>query len=250
MAAAAALALGLFSDPIRAQSPGRPVYRVAPFAPADQRQFTPQQRALLEKLNRRDLDHLARLSEVIAPETWSADELDYSPLPRGWRWAAQFAKAIVVDEPSQVFGAYEAGRLVKWGPVSTGRAQSQTPAGFYHLTWRARQRRSSENDEWLLNWYFNFINERGISFHQFELPGRPASHACVRLLARDAKWLFDWGQQWRLNPDRQHVDETGTPVLILGAYDFKRPPPWLQLIWWQTPIDLPDAYLPASSGAK
>jgi hypothetical protein len=123
--------------------------------------------------------------------------------------------------------------------VSTGRAQSQTPAGFYHLTWRARQRRSSENDEWLLNWYFNFINERGISFHEFELPGRPASHACVRLLARDAKWLFDWGQQWRLNPDRLHVDETGTPVMILGAYDFKHPPQWVQLTWWAKPIELP-----------
>jgi hypothetical protein len=215
------------------------VFRVVPFGPADRRQFTPQQRALLEKLNRRDLEHLARLPEVIAPDTWTGDELDYSPLPHEWSWAAQFGKVIVVDEPSQVFGAYEAGHLVKWGPVSTGRVQSQTPAGSYHLTWRARQRRSSENDEWLLNWYFNFINERGISFHEFELPGRPASHACVRLLARDAKWLFDWGQQWRLNADKQHVDEPGTPVLILGAYDFKQPPPWLVLSWWEKPLELP-----------
>jgi hypothetical protein len=239
MAAVVTLGLGLFSHPAWAQSPSRPVFRVVPFGPADRRQFTPQQRALLEKLNRRDLEHLARLPEVIAPDTWTGDELDYSPLPHEWSWAAQFGKVIVVDEPSQVFGAYEAGHLVKWGPVSTGRVQSQTPAGSYHLTWRARQRRSSENDEWLLNWYFNFINERGISFHEFELPGRPASHACVRLLARDAKWLFDWGQQWRLNADKQHVDEPGTPVLILGAYDFKQPPPWLVLSWWEKPLELP-----------
>jgi hypothetical protein len=239
VAAAAGLGLVLCSLPARAQSAGQPVYRIAPFSPADRRQFTPEQRALLEKLNRRDAEHLARLSEVIVPETWTGDELDYSPLPREWRGAAQFAKAIVVDGRSQVFGAYEAGHLVRWGPVSTGRVQSQTPPGFYHLTWRARQRRSTENDEWLLNWYFNFINERGISFHEFELPGRPASHACVRLLARDAKWLFEWGQQWRLNPDKLHVDEPGTPVLILGVYDFRQPPPWLQLAWWQQPIELP-----------
>ena len=40
--------------------------------------------------------------------------------------------------------------------------------------------------EWQLNWYFNFHNFRGLAFHEFDLPGVPASHACVRLLARDA----------------------------------------------------------------
>ncbi len=46
-------------------------------------------------------------------------------------------------------------------------------------------------------------------------------------------------QQWRLNPDKQHVDEIGTPVLIRGVYDFKQPPPWLQLASWEKTIELP-----------
>ena len=210
-----------------------------PFGAADQRQLTPQQRALLEKLNRRDAEHLARLSEVIAPDVWSDDALVYSPLPQEWAFAQAHPKLIVVDVPAQVFGAYEAGRLVRWGPVSTGRLQSQTPAGAYALTWRAKRRRSTENNEWMLNWYFNFINSRGISFHEFELPGRPASHACVRLLARDAKWIYEWGREWKLNADKVHVDEPGSTVVILGVYDFKKPPPWLTLDWWTTPIALP-----------
>jgi len=242
-AAAATAALAAFLPVVTARfvrAAGRTLsYRIEPFAPADQKLLTAAQLAILEKLNRRDLEHLARLDHVIAPESWLDDELEYSPLPRTWPWAGEFPKALVVHQPSQVFGAYESGRLVRWGPVSTGRKESPTPAGLFHLTWRAKSRRSAENDEWVLKWYFNFVNERGVSFHQFELPGRPASHACVRLLARDAKWIYDWGEQWQLNPDKRRVDHEGTPVLIVGTYDFVHPAPWLTLDWWQTPIDLP-----------
>jgi len=55
--------------------------------------------------------------------------------------------------------------------VSTGRRETPTPDGAFHLTWRARSRRSTDNEDWLLEWYFNFVNERGVSFHLFDLPG-------------------------------------------------------------------------------
>jgi hypothetical protein len=74
--------------------------------------------------------------------------------------------------------------------------------------------------------YFNFDNDRGLAFHQFALPGRPASHACVRLLERDARWLYDWGRGWTLDAREQNVVAPGTPVVISGAYDFTRRPPW------------------------
>jgi hypothetical protein len=80
-------------------------------------------------------------------------------------------------------------------------------------------------------WYFNFHNTRGLSFHQYALPGRPASHACIRLLERDARWLFDWGEQWRLNDRGWTVLEQGTPVLILNCYNFDQPPPWRDTAW-------------------
>ena len=53
-------------------------------------------------------------------------------------------------------------------------------------TWRSRSRVSTDNDQWLLEWYFNFINSRGISFHQFDLPGVAASHALVLVNHGDA----------------------------------------------------------------
>jgi hypothetical protein len=227
------------------QAPSAPAptlhsYRLEASSAERQRRLAEPELALLEKLNRRDRAHLSRLTEVVVPDVWTDAELAYSPLPDHWSWAATRPKALVVHQPMQVFGAYESGRLVQWGPVSTGRAETPTPSGLFHLTWKAKSRRSTDNAEWILNWYFNFINSRGVSFHEFELPGRPASHACVRLLQRDAQWLYGWGEQWQLSADQREVVTPGTPVAILGVYDFRRPAPWLSLDAWSARIVLPD----------
>lgn len=203
-----------------------------PKTPVELRQqFTAPQISLLEKLNRRDVEHLLRaepaIPGLVVPETWGDDELAFGPMPAASEWAAPHAKAIVVHQPMQVFGAYENGQLVRWGPVSTGRKETPTPAGEYNLTWRSRKRRSTDNEAWVLEWYFNFVNERGVSFHQFDLPGYPASHACVRMLQRDAMWLYGWGEQWTLDPeDKRKIVTPGSAVLIAGVYDYKAPAPW------------------------
>lgn len=201
--------------------------------------FTADQLALLEKLNRRDVAHLRRLTTVIVPERWEGSELDYSPLPRQWAEAAHLPRIIIVDQPMQVFGAYEAGVLVRWGPVSTGRKETPTPAGSFNLTWKSKSRISTDNDQWKLKWYFNFINSRGVSFHEFDLPGSAASHACVRLLPRDAEWLYGWGEQWRLTKDGRAVEIPGTPVIVQGVVDFTRPSPWTDPAYWRSPVTLP-----------
>jgi lipoprotein-anchoring transpeptidase ErfK/SrfK len=201
--------------------------------------FTPEQIALLEKLNRRDVEHLPRAKTLAVPEDFALDELAYSPLPLAYPWAEAYPKAIVVDQPSQVFGAYEQGRLVRWGPISSGRREHPTPAGLFHLNWRSPARRSTDDPDWFMRWYFNFDNRRGLAFHQLELPGRAASHACVRLLERDARWLYDWGEGWVLDEQRWNVLQPGTPVLILGEYDFDAPPPWLAPDWLASGVELP-----------
>ena len=230
---------------LAAQGPDAP-YRFEPLpkTPAElARRFTPAQIDILEMVNRRDRGHLLRVEPpvpgLLVPATWSADPLTYSPLPAAWPAAEGLPTAIVVHQPMQAFGAYENGRLVRWGPVSTGRKETPTPDGSYNLTWRARSRRSTDNADWLLEWYFNFVNERGVSFHLFDLPGYPASHACVRLLLRDAQWLYAWGQQWTLSEDRRQVTTPGTPVVILEPYPFGAPPAWLSLDTLTTPIVLP-----------
>jgi lipoprotein-anchoring transpeptidase ErfK/SrfK len=223
-----------------------------PRTPAElSKRFTAAQVDLLEKLNRRDREHLVRADPpvpgLVVPTVWPDDDLALSPMPHAWIAGQLHAKVIVVHQPWQAFGAYEYGRLVRWGPVSTGRKETPTPAGRFFLTWKARSRRSTDNDAWLLEWYFNFINERGVSFHEFELPGYAASHACVRLLERDAQWLFGWGEQWTLDETRRHVVQPGTPVLIIGEFTASRTPVWTDPAALSASIGLPADIPPAAA---
>lgn len=48
----------------------------------------------------------------------------------------------------------------------------------------------------------------------------------MRLLAADAKWLFEWAETWTVDAGETRVLKLGTPVLILGEYDFAATPPW------------------------
>lgn len=235
----------LQEPPPPAPPPGPPTYRIEELPRGGDKKlrerFTPEQLALLEKLNRRDLEHLVRAERIVVPEDFSLDELQYSPLPQTYPLAEPHPKFLVVDQPSQVFGVYENGRLVRWGPVSSGRKDKPTPSGLFHLNWRSPGRHSTDDEDWYMRWYYNFHNGRGLAFHQLELPGRPASHACVRLLERDARWIYDWGEGWVLDERRWNVVTPGTPVLILGEYDFASPPPWLSLDGLAGGIELPQS---------
>lgn len=201
--------------------------------------FTDAQLAVLEKINRADRNRLERLPVLVIPLRWVSDERVYSPSPTSFKSAAAVPKVLVVHQPGQFFAGYEFGRLVRWGPVSTGRASSPTPSGLFHLNWRSSGRTSSLNPQWFMRWYFNFDNARGLSLHAYTLPGRPASHGCIRLLERDARWVFDWGESWSLSRDGRRVLESGTPLWIVGRYDFGSPPPWRSLGWLVTPVELP-----------
>lgn len=181
---------------------------------------------IVEKLNRADRRHLARLPVVVRPVVWPQDELELSPLGGEMPHLPGEMKVIFVDLRQQVFGAYENGRLVRWGPVSSGAKKMPTPAGEYFLNWRARRHVSTANSKWVLDWYFNFENREGRALHAYEMPGEPASHSCVRLLERDAKWIYEWGEGWELGEGGRSVVKRGTRVLIEGAYEFGLEPPW------------------------
>lgn len=189
--------------------------------------WRPEQVDLLEKLNRRDRKSLFKLDRIVEPEYWATDERDYAPLPSSLPWARDLDQVIVVHKPLQAFAAYVHGELVRWGPVSTGAEKSPTPSGLFALSWRSKGHRSSVNRSWYLPWYFNFNTGTGHAFHQYELPGLPASHGCVRMLKRDAQWLYAWGREWKLDRRGWTVTENGTPVLIIGEYPQLETPPWL-----------------------
>lgn len=201
--------------------------------------FTSGQLALLAKLNRVDSAHLPRLRHFIVPDRWDPNELLFSPMPPVAAQVSEEKKAILVDLATQVFGAYEFGTLVRWGPVSSGDRRHQTRSGAYHLNWNARVHISTENPSWVMPWYFNFASNQGLGLHQYALPGKPASHGCVRMLAVDAKWLYNWGDGWLLAANGRDVVQLGTPVVVLGSYNFRAAPPWLQPGWWTDGVTLP-----------
>jgi lipoprotein-anchoring transpeptidase ErfK/SrfK len=230
-----------------------PAFRIEPLprsAAELAKRFTQGQLAILEKLNRRDLDHLPRTEPavpgLVVPQEWPPpdDAVAFSPLPDAFPWAQTRPKVLVVHQPWQVFAAYEYGQLVRWGPVSTGRRETPTPSGLFNLNWRSKGRHSTDNAAWFLPWYFNFHNARGVSFHQFDLPGYPASHACVRLLARDAQWLYDWGEEWTLDGSKRQIITPGTPVLIVAEYNHGAPPPWLDMTALATRLELAAPQMP------
>jgi hypothetical protein len=203
------------------------------------RAYSSEQIGILEKLNRADLNNLGRLPSLVVPEEWAGDELAYSVLPARYPSAEHLPKLLVVFVPGQIFGAYESGTLVRWGPVTTGARASPTPVGLFSLNWKSLGHTSTVDPDWFMPWYFNFANREGLAFHQYSLPGRPGSHGCIRLLERDANWLYDWGEEWQLDASRTRVLRPGTPVFIIGSYDFAAPPPWRSPEWLAGTIQLP-----------
>lgn len=220
---------GLAASPAGAQTRGIPLQLAAvpdSIEAAAACIWRSEQIDLLEKLNRSDRKHLFALDRIVEPDYWTGDERDYAPLPASLPWARELDQVIVVHKPLQAFAAYVHGELVRWGPVSTGAERSPTPSGLFALNWRSKGHRSSVNRNWYLPWYFNFNTKTGHAFHQYELPGLPASHGCVRMLKRDAQWLYGWGREWNLDARGWTVTEAGTPVLIIGDYPQVDTPPW------------------------
>lgn len=86
-------------------------------------------------------------------------------------------------------------------------------------------------------WYFNFDNALGLAFHEYTLPGKPDSHGCIRLLQRDAKWLYEWGEA-AADCVSDGAAGRGTTVLILGRYNYGAQPPLHSYDWWKTRIPL------------
>jgi lipoprotein-anchoring transpeptidase ErfK/SrfK len=180
------------------------------------------------KINRTDTKHIRAGDSLIIPDA-SADPMSLAPFPLQLEAARTIPKLILVSRRVQAFGAYESGRLVRWGPTSTGKKSTPTPAGLYHTNWKAKETRSSVNQSWILPWCFNLDNFSGVSFHKFDLPGYPASHGCVRLLEEDAKWIYDWADQWTLSKIDHSVIAFGTPVVIFGEYAYGEKPLWKRI---------------------
>jgi hypothetical protein len=156
--------------------------------------FNPQQFSILLALNRIDSTHFNTVDTLLIPNNFEAQLTQYSPFPVSLPFLSGVKKIIFFSYTTQSFAIYNSGVLAHWGPTNMGSKKYPTPLGMYYANWKAEETKSTFNDEWILKWNVNLENKEGIGWHQYTLPGFPASHSCLRLLA-DAKmqiFMIGW----------------------------------------------------------
>ena len=107
---------------------------------------------------------------------------------------------VVVSLGEQRAYLYRGNTLVAVTTVSTGTSKHPTPTGIFSVHTKKTMHRSRKYDNAPMP-FAQFIDQYGIALHAGHIPGRPASHGCVRLPAAFAKKLFS-------------VTDVGTPVYI------------------------------------
>lgn len=192
--------------------------------------YSKDEKRIIYALNRIEAVRVSAGSLLLIPDSLSTDLNLYSPFPKDLEVLDSIPKTVLIAQRIQAFGLYEHGILIKWGPVSSGKQSTPTPNGLHYGNYKAQRKVSTVNSSWILPYYFNFMNFEGVGVHQYLLPGFPASHACVRLDMEDAKYIYDWASQWRLDSRGRTVEKNGTPFMVFGEYDYtSETPPWTLL---------------------
>lgn len=183
---------------------------------------------ILIAVNRVDSLHIKRLDSILVPDRYDLKLNAYLPFPEKVDLLKDVRKIIIFSNPVQAFAAYENGELVLQGQTNMGKKGTPTPPKLYFCNWKARKTISTSNSEWILKWNFNISNFGGIGFHQYSLPGYPASHSCMRLLSSHAYFLYNWAEQWILF--NEQLVANGTPVIVYSTYPFGEARPWHELV--------------------
>ena len=114
--------------------------------------------------------------------------------------ASAGSERVVVSLSDQLAYLYRGDTLMAVTTVSTGTSKNPTPTGIFSVLNKKPMHRSRKYDNAPMP-FAQFIDQYGVALHAGHLPGRPASHGCVRLPSAFAKKLFA-------------TTDIGTPVLI------------------------------------
>lgn len=158
-----------------------------------------QQRDLVQRLNR-TYNSLWFGKEIVVPKDLSkVTLLDVSPFPL--KIEGEHEKQIIIDQDKLAYGAYDAdGKLVKWGPIASGIDKCPDSSNACRtLTGRFRIF-NKENAKCISDVFpigkggakmpYCMFFHKGFALHgSDDIPGYRASHGCVRMFVRDAKWL-------------------------------------------------------------
>jgi hypothetical protein len=98
--------------------------------------------------------------------------------------------AVVALDAQRITVYDHSGRMIQRSPVSTGTTGYETPAGIFSVVQKKVDHTSNLYEDGRMP-FMQRITWTGIALHAGVLPGRPASHGCVRMPADFAQRLFD-----------------------------------------------------------
>lgn len=179
------------------------------------------QRDLVQRLNR-SYNYLYPGREIVVPRDLAHVTLiDIAPFAHQ---IDTHEKQVIVDQDKLAWAAYGAdGQLVKWGPISSGRTKCPdsnnaclTLTGIYRVF--SKEDSHCKSDIFPIGKggakmpYCMFFH-KGFALHgSDDIPGYRASHGCVRMFNRDAKWL-----------NQEFVEMTSEKNNVLGTIVVVRP---------------------------
>ena len=171
-------------------------------------------------LNRKELRYINVGSAVVIPDTIINDLRAYSIFPNYYEGAKNIKKLVVVSNVYQSYGCYEYGKLVRFTAINSGKERTPSYPGRYAMNWKEKVHRSSIDSNWSMPYTINIHMQAGSAMHNFEMPGKPASHSCIRQFYEDAEWIYYWGDRIKTDPNRNLIPMSGTPIIIIDYYDF------------------------------
>ena len=98
--------------------------------------------------------------------------------------------AVVALDAQRITVYDHSGRMVQQSPVSTGSSGYETPVGIFSVVQKKAEHNSNLYEDGNMP-FMQRITWTGIALHAGVLPGRPASHGCVRMPMEFAQRLFD-----------------------------------------------------------
>ena len=138
----------------------------------------------------------------------------------------QAQKTITVDLHEQIAYAYEDGKVVFSGRVSSGTYGRRTPPGIYTILEKKKKHKSTlwpkPNGGAKMN-YLLRLTWDGIAMHLGPVPDHPASHGCIRMQRGFAKKMWKWAYAG------MEVTVEGTPPHKVST---NRMFPWRYEISW------------------
>ena len=126
-------------------------------------------------------------------------------IPNGefrWKDGREEVTHVVISLSRQMAYAYDGDDLIAVSTVSTGTESNPTPPGIFPILEKKRHHRSNKYNDAPMP-YMQRLDNWGIALHEGNLPGKPASHGCIRLPREFAKTLFS-------------ATQVGTEVMIGG----------------------------------